>query len=94
MAKNNIKVQTESENGFDYFKNAGWYIKRTSNYEFAAKAGDNKESHNHNDIGVFLLNVGGDKIVTDPAEANIRRTISVQKDINIFRCRHWHTVCL
>ena len=64
--KNNIKVQTESENGFDYFKNAGWYIKRTSNYEFAAKAGDNKESHNHNDIGVFLLNVGGDKIVTDP----------------------------
>ena len=64
--KNNINVQTESENGFDYFKNAGWYIKRTSNYEFAAKAGDNKESHNHNDIGVFLLNVGGDKIVTDP----------------------------
>lgn len=64
--KNNIKVQTESENGFDYLKNAGWYIKRTSNYEFAAKAGDNKESHNHNDIGVFLLNVGGDKIVTDP----------------------------
>lgn len=50
---------------------AGWYIKRTSNYEFAAKAGDNKESHNHNDIGVFLLNVGGDKNSNRPRQRRI-----------------------
>lgn len=63
---NKITVQAELKIGFDYFENAGWYIKRTKDYEFAAKAGCNKESHNHNDIAGFLLNVNGDKIVTDP----------------------------
>lgn len=63
---NNIDMQAKYKTSFDYFENAGWYIKRTNNYEFAAKTGNNKESHNHNDIAVFLLNVNGDKIVTDP----------------------------
>ena len=58
------------------------------------KAGDNKESHNHNDIGVFLLNVGGDKIVTDPGRGEYTSDYFSSKDINIFRRRHWHTVCL
>ena len=51
---------------FDYFENAAWYIKKTGLYEFAAKAGNNNESHNHNDIGSFLMNVQGESIITDP----------------------------
>lgn len=56
----------ENESGFEYFENAAWYIKKTSAWEFAAKAGNNGESHNHNDIGVFILNIGGKRIITDP----------------------------
>lgn len=48
------------------FKDAQWYIKKDKMYEFAAKAGNNNESHNHNDIGSFILNVNGRKIITDP----------------------------
>lgn len=53
-------------NSFEYFENAAWYIKKTELYEFAAKAGNNSESHNHNDIGSFLMNVSGESIITDP----------------------------
>lgn len=52
--------------GFEYFKDAQWYVKKTKLYEFAAKAGGNNESHNHNDVGAFLLNVMGNSIITDP----------------------------
>lgn len=52
--------------GYEYFGDAEWYIKRTRRYEFAAKAGNNNESHNHNDVGSFLLNIDGECIMTDP----------------------------
>lgn len=34
-------------------------------WELAAKAGHNEEHHNHNDIGSFILNVGGQPLVTE-----------------------------
>lgn len=60
-----IKKQNEEAYGFEYFKDAEWYIKKTENYEFAAKAGTNNESHNHNDIASFLLNVNGYAVISD-----------------------------
>ena len=54
------------ELGTYYFVDAAWYIKKNETYEFAAKAGNNNESHNHNDIGAFILNAGGNCVVTDP----------------------------
>ncbi|MGF7146265.1 hypothetical protein HNQ56_004732 [Anaerotaenia torta] len=52
-----------------YLKDAGWLIsrKKTDNslFVFAAKGGHNGESHNHNDIGSFILNINGDSILTD-----------------------------
>lgn len=57
----------ETESGtFEYFKDAQWYVKICPAYEFAAKAGKNNESHNHNDIGAFLLNVNGKSVIIDP----------------------------
>lgn len=42
-----------------------WFIKRTSNYGFAAKAGHNKEEHNQNDVGAFIIAKNEKQIVTD-----------------------------
>lgn len=61
-----IQMSGEEKECFEYFENAAWYIKKTRLYEFAAKAGVNNESHNHNDIASFLLNVSGCPVVTDP----------------------------
>lgn len=58
----------DNEYGFEYFENSAWYINKTANWEFAAKAGRNNESHNHNDIGVFILNAGGNSVITDPGK--------------------------
>ncbi len=48
-----------------YWQLSAWFIKKTKNYGFAAKAGDNGEPHNHNDVGTFLLAAGGKQLVCD-----------------------------
>lgn len=55
-----------AENEYFYFKDTQWYIKKTPLYELAAKAGNNGESHNHNDVASFMLNVCGKSIIEDP----------------------------
>ena len=60
------KSEKTERSSFEYFKDAQWYVKTCGAYEFAAKAGRNNESHNHNDVGSFLLNVNGRSIITDP----------------------------
>jgi hypothetical protein len=37
------------------------------------KAGHNGENHNHNDIGSFVLNIGGEDFLTDPGPGRIDR---------------------
>lgn len=61
-----LNTSKDTQNGVSYFADAAWYIKITDNYDFAAKAGTNNESHNHNDIASFILNVSGKSIITDP----------------------------
>ena len=48
-----------------YGENAQWYVKKTEAYGFAAKAGNNKEHHNHNDVGTFIFAKNGNHIITD-----------------------------
>ena len=55
----------KEEYGTFYFEDAGWYIKKTPIYEFAVKAGNNGESHNHIDIGSFIINSRGKSIIID-----------------------------
>ena len=49
-----------------YAEKSAWLVKRTKNYGFAAKAGNNSEPHNHNDVGSFIIAKNGKHIVTDP----------------------------
>jgi len=56
--------QTKEERTY-ILDDAAWYIKKTFDYCFAAKAGSNDESHNHNDVGSFLVHVGDDEIICD-----------------------------
>lgn len=59
----------EWEPGDFLLADAGWLISRTATergvFGFAAKGGHNDESHNHNDLGQFLLAGGGEFFLSD-----------------------------
>lgn len=48
-----------------YSQSAGWLIKKTPFYGFAAKGGHNNEFHNHNDVGTFIYAKNGRQIISD-----------------------------
>ena len=48
-----------------YAVDSQWFVKRTSNYGFAAKGGCNGEHHNHNDVGTFIFAKDGHQIIMD-----------------------------
>ncbi|MBO5313484.1 MAG: heparinase II/III family protein [Clostridia bacterium] len=45
--------------------NSCYFIKRTEGYGFATKGGNNGESHNHIDVGAFILAKGNKQIISD-----------------------------
>lgn len=47
------------------YHEAQWFIYRSAAYNFACKAGHNNESHNHNDVGSFLISKNGKVTFTD-----------------------------
>jgi len=47
------------------FDSCEWFIYRKRDLTLAAKAGSNKEMHNHNDVGSFLISKGGRVTFTD-----------------------------
>lgn len=48
-----------------YAENSQWFIKRTPTFGFAAKGGNNKEPHNHNDVGSFIFAKNGEQVLVD-----------------------------
>ncbi|MBQ8840841.1 MAG: heparinase II/III family protein [Clostridia bacterium] len=48
-----------------YMESAGWYIKRTKSYAIGGKGGTNGESHNHNDVGSFILSKNNRQVLID-----------------------------
>ena len=48
-----------------YGKDTEWLIKRTDSYGFAAKAGNNNEPHNQNDVGAFIIAKNSRQLITD-----------------------------
>ncbi len=48
-----------------YMESAGWYIKRTKSYAIGAKGGTNGESHNHNDVGSFIISKNNRQVLID-----------------------------
>ncbi len=48
-----------------YFPDKQWLVQRKGSVFFAVKGGNNAEDHNHNDVGSFILAIGGELILTD-----------------------------
>ncbi len=48
-----------------YMQSAGWYIKRSEKYAIGAKGGTNGESHNHNDVGSFIVSKDNRQVLID-----------------------------
>jgi hypothetical protein len=70
----------------DWFEDAevlvcrGGMTKHGLPWGLAAKGGHNDEHHNHNDVGTYVVCIGGDMPLTDPgAEVYTRRTFSRQR---------------
>ena len=55
------------------FHEAQWFIYRSKNYNFVCKAGHNREPHNHNDVGSFMISKGGRITFTDPGGGDYTR---------------------
>jgi len=57
----------------DYAPCSGWLIKRTARYAFAGKGGCNREPHNHNDLGSFIVTAGGRQVLCDPGAGEYKK---------------------
>jgi hypothetical protein len=62
----------------DWFGGMMWMIARLNPADpnalvLAAKGGHNAESHNHNDLGTFLVQVNGEAIIADPGTGRYTR---------------------
>lgn len=62
----------ETDTEIDYRSNVAMYpdlqvaVMRSGSYTVAAKGGHNSESHNHNDIGSFMVYIDGEPALIDP----------------------------
>ena len=48
-----------------YMGDYGWFVKRCKKYGFGARGGSNGESHNHNDVGSFILSIDNEQVIID-----------------------------
>ena len=48
-----------------YFADSEWYVNRKKDFAFSAKGGNNAESHNHNDIGSFIIADDSGQLLAD-----------------------------
>ncbi len=56
-----------------YFSDSAWYINRGKRFALAAKSGYNDESHNHNDVGSFIIAADGVQTLADYGAAEYTR---------------------
>lgn len=89
-------VSKAGRTGATYFENAQWYIDRRDSYVFAAKAGDNDEPHNHNDIGAFIFAANGQQVFADLGAGEYTVNYFMpDRRYEIINCRSmWHNVPL
>ena len=63
----------------------------TSDWSIAAKGGHNGESHNHNDIGSFILSAGGHPVLIDVGQPTYTRQTFSSERYQIFAMQSgWH----
>jgi len=62
------------------YPDTGLYISRCATYQLAVKAGDNDDSHNHNDVGSFILFKQGAPFIIDiGVETYSKKTFSPER---------------
>ena len=78
-------LNTSEPFSFNY-KIAQWFIYRNASYSFACKAGHNRELHNHNDVGSFILLRDGVVSFTDPGGGEYTRQYFSEERYSLFAC--------
>ena len=69
------------------------YIKNDSDWFFAAKGGHNNESHNHNDIGTFILYKGSVPVFVDAGVGTYTKTTFGKDRYTIWSMQSgWHNL--
>lgn len=70
-----------------------YYVKNASDWFFAAKGGHNNESHNHNDIGTFLLYKGSVPVFVDAGVGTYtKKTFSSERYTIWSMLSDWHNL--
>ncbi len=70
-----------------YFSDAQWYINRKKSFALAAKAGNNDELHNHNDLGSFIITDGSVQLISDFGAGEYTKDyFTLDKRYEIFCC--------
>ncbi len=63
-----------------YYPSTGLFVARDGHFTLAAKAGDNDDSHNHNDVGSVTLYAGGKPLLIDVGvETYTKKTFSPER---------------
>ena len=65
LNENYLSDESPDQIGESFSPVSEWFVKRTSNYGFAAKGGHNGEPHNHNDVGSFIFAKNGEQMIMD-----------------------------
>ena len=66
------------------FHDAEWFLCHTNSYALGAKAGHNKEFHNHNDVGSFIISKNGKVTFCDPGAGEYTADYFSSNRYNIF----------
>ena len=56
---------SQPENIAKWLPDAKWFLKKEKDLAMVIKAGDNNESHNHNDCGSLIVFAGGEQVICD-----------------------------
>ena len=68
------------------FENAQWFIYRDKDFALGCKAGHNKEPHNHNDVGSFIISKGGKVGFCDPGVGQYTRQYFSSERFSLMLC--------
>lgn len=72
--------------GENYYESAQWYINIKDKFGFAAKGGHNEESHNHNDIGNFIIAADSTQLIADIGSGEYTKDYFSDKRYEILCC--------
>ncbi len=68
------------------FINAQWFVHHGEKYSLGAKAGHNEETHNHNDVGSFLVSKDNELTFLDPGAGEYTAGYFGHGRYNLFVC--------